>query len=107
MMSNQSQHLLSQCNTEQDLASWINDSLAEWSFHELAALHELCRPQRVRDAQDIAHWHRVLTESYCAGGVLRPNSDVHQRMMDLFAAAQARATQLGLLSSTRSDSIAA
>ena len=107
MMSIQSQHLLSQCHTEQGLASWINDSLAEWSFHDLAALHELCRPQRVRDAQDIAHWHRVLTESYCAGGVLRPNPDVHQRMMDLFAAAHARATQLGLSSPTHQNSIAA
>ena len=106
-MLNQSQDLLARCQTAPGILTWLNDRLAEWSFSEIAALDESCRPGRVREVNDIAHWHRVLTESYCAGGVLRPNSDMHQRMMDLFAAAHARATQLGLYSPASQDSLAA
>jgi hypothetical protein len=98
---------LAQCHTAQGITAWVNDRLAEWTFHELASIDEPCRPRRARDIDDIAHWHGVLTESYCAGGALRPNAELHQRMMDLFAAAHARAMQLGLISATDRDSLAA
>ena len=106
-MLTHSLNLLAQCHTASCVVSWLNDQLASWSFSEIAALDEACRPTRARDVEDIAHWHAVLTESYCAGGALRPNSDMHQRMMDLFAAAYRRAAQLGLISSTGQDSLAA
>ena len=107
MPSNQSFHLLAQCANGQGIVSWINDRLAEWTFSELAAIDEPCRPRKVRDVDDIEHWHRVLTESYCAGGALRPESELLRQMMELFTGAYVRAAQLGLIASSNSASLAA
>lgn len=106
MPSNPSFRLLGQYANAQGIVSWINDRLAEWSFSELAAIEEPCRPRKVRDVDDIEHWHRVLTESYCDGGALRPESELLRQMMELFTAAYVRAAQLGLLSKN-TDSLAA
>ncbi len=98
---------LAQCGDRQSLVSWINDRLARWSFSELAALPEACRPRRVREVNDIAHWHAALAESYCGGGALGPHAEVHNRMLQLFAAALARARELRLARSPSEDPLTA
>lgn len=98
---------LARCHDGPSLLVWINDRLARWSFTEIAALPEACRPRRVREVSDIAHWHAVLTESYCGGGALGPNAEVHDRMLQLFAAAIARARELRLARASDEDTVAA
>jgi len=98
---------LARCHSAPALVSWMNDRLAEWTFLELASIDEAARPRHIRDVHDIAHWHTMLAENYCGGAALRKDAHIHQRMMTLFAAAYARATELGLFASRNEDSIAA
>lgn len=93
-------------DNEPELTSWVNDYLASWDPSEIAGLPEAFRPGRLRDAGDIEHWQRVLSDAYCAGAALDDNADRYAKMLSMFSAAVERARELGLIGYALPDAAA-
>ena len=79
---------------EEEVVGLVRDHMARWSPEEIARLPEECRPQRIRDAEDISRWAFELASTHCAQSLTADEDGLLDRMLEFVTQAAMRLSAL-------------
>ena len=80
------------CHTEAQVLECARDFLAQFSPYEIALLPEVCRPPRLRDADDISEYAFSLVRHHCDHGA--PHDYSVHRLVVFFSNATVRLSKI-------------
>jgi hypothetical protein len=72
----------------------VRDFMATWTPDELALLPEECRPQRIRDEQDVETLHSLLVEQYRISRASGRELDALQRLTSFIVRTSIRLSEI-------------
>jgi hypothetical protein len=84
---------LDQAATVDTVMTIMRDYVDSLSPHELAMLHEKCRPGRLKGDDDIAYWTFVLAQHQCREEDLE-QQETHQAVLNHFLHASMRISEI-------------
>src|SRR5688572_431216 len=87
-------NLIRDSASEDEVVSLVLDHMARWSPEEIGRLPPDCRPGRVRDGDDIAHWAYLLASNHCARTVPGADEALLERMLEFVTQAAIRVSEL-------------
>lgn len=85
---------ISQARSRRELLAVMRDYVARWSPEEWARIPRSCRPERIKDLDDIQHWFRCLADEWVGGGAVSAEADAIRDLLALFMSAADRAREL-------------
>ncbi|MEP7260296.1 MAG: hypothetical protein ABI669_03835 [Usitatibacter sp.] len=71
------------------------DYLASLSPAEWSSVPRACRPERIKEIDDLSFWHRRLADEYLGIASTTQGNEMLRDMLAFFAAAAQRSTQIG------------